>query len=65
MLTVNFSRLLTQPFIAGLLVLLSGCQENQDDAATAQIDAAQLSETVRILASDEFYGRAPGGPGKH
>lgn len=65
MLTVNFSRLLTQPFIAGLLVLLSGCQESQDDAATtAQIDAAQLSETVRILASDEFYGRAPGGPGE-
>ena len=28
------------------------------------IDAAQLSETVRVLASDEFYGRAPGGPGR-
>jgi Zn-dependent M28 family amino/carboxypeptidase len=29
-----------------------------------QIDPKQLSEIVRVLASDEFEGRAPGGPGE-
>ena len=29
-----------------------------------QIDAKQLSEIVKVLASDEFEGRAPGGPGE-
>jgi Zn-dependent M28 family amino/carboxypeptidase len=65
MFKVNFSRPLTLPLIAALAVFLSGCQEGTLDTATsAQIDATQLSETVRVLASDEFYGRAPGGPGE-
>ncbi|MEH6515172.1 MAG: M20/M25/M40 family metallo-hydrolase [Halioglobus sp.] len=29
-----------------------------------QIDPRQLSEIVRVLASEEFEGRAPGGPGE-
>ncbi|MFT6286438.1 MAG: hypothetical protein ACJA09_001186 [Alcanivorax sp.] len=29
-----------------------------------QIDPEELSEIVRVLASDEFEGRAPGGPGE-
>ena len=31
---------------------------------TARIDAARLSEHVRVLASDEFEGRAPGTAGE-
>ncbi len=65
MFKVNFSRPLTLPLITALAVFLNGCQEGTPDAATsAQIDATRLSETVRVLASDEFYGRAPGGPGE-
>jgi Zn-dependent M28 family amino/carboxypeptidase len=30
----------------------------------AQIDSGQLSDIVKVLASDEFEGRAPGGPGE-
>ena len=33
-------------------------------AYAAKIDTAILSETVRILASDEFEGRAPGTAGQ-
>jgi hypothetical protein len=33
-------------------------------AQAAEIDTAQLSATVRILAANEFAGRAPGGPGE-
>ncbi|MGO4611827.1 peptidase M28, partial [Variovorax sp. 2RAF20] len=29
---------------------------------SAPIDPAKLSEITRVLASDEFLGRAPGGP---
>ena len=32
--------------------------------ATSPIDPTQLSATVKILASDAFQGRAPGGPGE-
>ena len=34
------------------------------DASSAQIDATQLSGIVKVLASDEFEGRAPGTPGE-
>ncbi len=30
----------------------------------AQIESTRLSETVKVLASDEFEGRAPGSPGE-
>ncbi len=33
-------------------------------AATAAIDATDFAEHVRVLASDEFQGRAPGGEGE-
>ena len=32
--------------------------------ARPQIETTRLSETVKVLASDEFEGRAPGGPGE-
>ena len=44
-----------------LLILITGAAQAADDL---QIDAARLSETVRVLASDEFEGRAPGGVGE-
>ncbi len=34
------------------------------NAHAEQVDAGKLSEMVRVLASDEFEGRAPGGPGE-
>ncbi len=34
------------------------------DARAAQIETKQLSEIVKVLASDDFEGRAPGGPGE-
>ena len=33
-------------------------------AQAAQIEIAELSETVKVLASEEFEGRKPGGPGE-
>jgi Zn-dependent M28 family amino/carboxypeptidase len=33
-------------------------------AQAAQIEISELSETVKVLASEEFEGRAPGGPGE-
>jgi len=33
-------------------------------AQAAEIEADRLSATVKVLASDEFEGRAPGGPGE-
>ncbi|MGB5720750.1 MAG: hypothetical protein WBM34_08655, partial [Woeseiaceae bacterium] len=37
--------------------------ESSEGRAAAQIDTARLSEIVKVLASDEFEGRAPGTPG--
>ena len=65
MLTTHFQRVLALFLLSGLASLLGSCQESPKNTGTsAQIDAARLSETVRVLASDEFYGRAPGGPGE-
>jgi len=33
-------------------------------ARAAQVDSKQLSDIVKVLASDEYEGRAPGGPGE-
>ena len=68
MFTSHFQRVLALFLLSGLASLLSGCQESLDGqksaVTSAQIDSVRLSETVRVLASDEFYGRAPGGPGE-
>ena len=34
------------------------------NTSAAQIDTERLVETVKVLASDAFEGRAPGGPGE-
>jgi Zn-dependent M28 family amino/carboxypeptidase len=46
------------PLVLGLLA----CTGNDGD--TPRIEPSRLSETVRVLASDEFEGRAPGTPGE-
>ena len=45
--------------LAGLLLALALA-----NASAAQIDTERLVEMVKVLASDEFEGRAPGGPGE-
>jgi Zn-dependent M28 family amino/carboxypeptidase len=58
-----------------LIVGIGACAEpnkpvvnNQIDSPTAltttTIDSRRLSDIVKVLASDEFEGRAPGGPGE-
>jgi Zn-dependent M28 family amino/carboxypeptidase len=60
-----------------LMVGISACSESTkpgannkiDSAAAAKpaaatIDSQRLSDIVKVLASDEFEGRAPGGPGE-
>ena len=44
-------------FAAAAVMALSG-------AAHAATDSARMSEIVKVLASDEFEGRAPGSPGE-
>jgi Zn-dependent M28 family amino/carboxypeptidase len=46
------------PLVLGLLACTTS------DVDTARIEPSRLSETVRVLASDEFEGRAPGTPGE-
>lgn len=58
--TPHSLKTLSAPLLGALLLL--GCQPELADVP--RIEAARLSETVRVLASDEFYGRAPGGPGE-
>jgi len=48
-------------FTALLISCLSICAP---DSRAAQVETGQLSEIVKVLASDEFEGRAPGGPGE-
>jgi len=64
-----------QALLFGLVFAgLAACGDTDHGAATdqetderteaaAQIDTERLSEIVKILASDEFEGRAPGTPG--
>lgn len=58
--------MITRLSVLGVLAaIVSGCSGldvSQDD--TNEIDTDELSATVRILASDEFEGRAPGTPGE-
>ncbi len=48
------------PIAAALLLIACAAP----DVTLEAIDATQLSQTVKVLASDEFEGRAPGGPGE-
>ena len=45
--------------LTGLLLALALA-----NTSAAEIDTERLVETVKVLASDEFEGRAPGGPGE-
>jgi hypothetical protein len=46
---------------AAVVLLGSGAARAQD---SGPIEPARLSQIVKVLASDEFMGRAPGGPGE-
>ena len=48
----------------GFAVLLLASFAVTSQAATGKIDTGRLSQIVKVLASDEFEGRAPGGPGE-
>ncbi len=45
-------------------LLISCMAISAPDTFAAQVDSAQITEIVKALASDEFEGRAPGGPGE-
>ena len=53
-----------------LLASLTACTTSNIEtsatrsATTAHIDAARVADIVKVLASDEFEGRAPGTPGE-
>ena len=55
---------LTPWFLLSALVACSETPESQTAEQQSRIDAQNLSEIVKTLASDEFQGRAPGGPGE-
>jgi hypothetical protein len=46
------------------LIILVGCSAAVAAEPSASIDAERISQTVKVLASDEFEGRAPGTPGE-
>ncbi|MFT9380070.1 MAG: M20/M25/M40 family metallo-hydrolase [Gluconobacter sp.] len=50
--------------IAPLATGISGAYAASDAGASGPIDPARMSETMRVLASDSFEGRAPGTPGE-
>lgn len=54
----------TLPLIAALLTLAASASGAPPEAETARVEAGQLSAHVRVLASDEFEGRAPGTAGE-
>ncbi|MBF0870986.1 M20/M25/M40 family metallo-hydrolase [Gluconobacter japonicus] len=46
------------------LIGLSTAQAAPNTGASGPIDPTRMSETMRVLSSDEFEGRAPGTPGE-
>jgi Zn-dependent M28 family amino/carboxypeptidase len=54
----------TLALVAALLAVAACTSAAPSATETVRIDAAQLSEHVRVLASDEFEGRAPGTAGE-
>jgi hypothetical protein len=47
-----------------ILIAVTSAAICSAESRAAQIDAERLSEIVKVLASDEFEGRAPGGAGE-
>ncbi len=45
-------------------MLLAGCAGHRAPPLSAEIDETGYRDAVRVLASDEFEGRAPGTPGE-
>ena len=56
----NAAKQLRLPALALIAVLLGAGQARAQDSGP--IDPGRLSQLVKELASDEFKGRAPGGP---
>ena len=65
----SVNRSFCAPVLVALLTLAACATEflpsdPQVDAAMASISAADIAQHTRILASDEFEGRAPSSPGE-
>ncbi|MFN6981670.1 MAG: M28 family metallopeptidase [Brevundimonas sp.] len=52
------------PAVSALALMLACSSAQAGDPAAPNIDAARMNEAVRVLASDEFEGRAPASPGE-
>jgi len=52
------------PAVSALALMMACSSAQAGDAAAPDIDAARMNEAVRVLASDEFEGRAPASPGE-
>lgn len=52
------------PAVSALALMMACSSAQAGDAAAPNIDAARMNEAVRVLASDEFQGRAPASPGE-
>jgi Zn-dependent M28 family amino/carboxypeptidase len=59
-----YRTLLIGSLFTGLAACSSGEDGSAEAEARAQIDTDRLSEIVRVMASDEFEGRAPGTAGE-
>ena len=51
-------------WLGGALVLLGACTGQRTPPPSAEIDESGYRDAVRVLASDDFEGRAPGTPGE-
>ena len=61
---MRYGNFLIGSILAGLVACSSGEDDAAGTASRAQIDTGRLSEIVRVMASDEFEGRAPGTAGE-
>lgn len=52
------------PAVSALAMMLACSSAQAGDVAAPNIDATRMNEAVRVLASDEFEGRAPASPGE-
>ncbi|WP_374359476.1 M28 family peptidase [Pseudoduganella danionis] len=53
-----------RPLLCSTLLVCAGAQAQSPDAALASIKAEELLQHIKVLASDEFEGRAPGSVGE-
>lgn len=53
-----------RPLLCSTLLVCAGAQAQNPDAALASIKADELLQHIKVLASDEFEGRAPGSQGE-